>query len=367
MEPEELIRRASRHESFWGEKRRGEGAYIAVTAPNYKALAESPAPGPVDSLEEKWFNVDYRVSEVIHAVKTTYYGGDAVPVAYAHYGPANLSGLLGADYRLTADTIFFGLNPLITDLTQPFSLAPQREGKLYKAIKRTAGELAAAARGEFVVGIGDIGSNLDTLSALMTRESLFVNMLENPELIKGLISAVFELWREFYSENRAWVTEKSPYMSAPSPFVYSGKWSKVESETAVMISPAMFEEFIAPALARQIDFLDKAMFNLDGSAYIKHLSQVMSLEGLHSIAYSPAVTFDPATGKAVRDFTDPDVLAICARIQATDKKLVLQGIDCRQVETLLKYISPDGVFLMVRCDNEKEAEEFTAYTAKWRR
>jgi len=366
LDQEEVLRRVLIHVRFWGEKRQGEGAYIAISSPDDEAAAALAELSEPENIEDRWFDVDYRVRKTMLSVETSYYAGDSVPVAYAHFGPANLSGLIGAGRILADDTIFFGLDPLIEDWGNLPELRIDKEGKLYKAIRYTARELARLANGRFVVAISDIGSNLDTLACLRTRENALIDMISEPGRVKDMFETIFELWREFYEENRGWATEYSPYMSAPSPFVFNGKWCKVESESSVMISLEMFEEFMLPALQRQVDYLDRSMFNLDGYDHIRILPGALKLKGLHSVAWSPNAKADSFTGAPVKDFITEESINVCKTVQAAGKKLALQNISPYQVEAMFDHISPDGVFMTVRCRDRKEADEFASYSAKWR-
>jgi hypothetical protein len=325
------------------------------------AYADEP-----DGIEDRWFDVDYRVREALSLAQSTYYVGDSVPVAYAHFGPANLSGLVGAKYILADETIFFGLEPFIEDWEDLPELRIEREGRLYEAIRRTTLELAREANGRFIVGISDIGSNLDILTCLRTRENALIDMISEPERVKDVFQTIFGLWKEFYEENRGWVTGYSPYMSAPSPVVFDGKWCKVESESAVMISLGMFEEFVLPALQLQVDYLDRSMFNLDGYDYMRLLPGALELKGLHSIAWSPNAKADSVTGAPVKNFLTEESVNVCKAVQASGKKLALQNIAPSQVGEIFEHISPDGVFMTVRCRGMKEADEFELYSRKWR-
>jgi hypothetical protein len=299
-------------------------------------------------------------------LETTHYAGDAVPVAYTHFGPANLSGLLGAGCTLMPETIFFGVAPLISDWNTVPDFRIEREGRLYGAIRSAASALADIAEGRFIVGISDIGSNLDTLTCLRDRAETLADLMTEPDKVRDIFKKIFALWREFYNENRSWVTSRCPYMSAPSPFVFDGKWCKVESESAVMISGDMFEEFVIPTLQWQIDYLDRSMFNMDGYGLARMLDIVTELKGLHSVAWSPPPEFDAESASFRKNFLSEASVKICDRILAAGKKLVLQNVHPSQAGKLFDYIESDGVFMTVRCSDVREAGEFASFVKRWR-
>jgi hypothetical protein len=365
LEAEEVKKRISRHLRFWGEKWDGEGAYFSITARDHESAERKGSLRVPSDLENRWFDVDFRVEETMWSLETTHYAGDAVPVAYTHFGPANLSGIIGAGCTLTPETIFFGHVPVIPEWEQVPEFRVEREGRLYLAIHAAASTLADMAEGRFVVGVSDIGSNLDTLTCLRSRSDALADMVTEPERVKDMFKKIFGLWREFYNENRSWVTSRCTYMSATAPFVFDGKWSKVESESAVMISGDMFEEFVFPALQWQVDYLDRAMFGMDGYGLARMADIALKLKGLHSVAWNPTPEFDMESGTLKKNLLAPASIEVCCKVLSAGKKLALQNVHPLQVEKLFDYIKPDGVFMTVQCPSAQEADDFASYVKKW--
>ena len=62
---------------------------------------------------------------------------------------------------------------------------------------------------------------------------------------------------------------------------------KVQCDTSAMFHPAMFAKFVVPALAEQCEWLDHAMFHLDGHQCIKHLDLLLGIDGLDAIEWTP--------------------------------------------------------------------------------
>ena len=271
---------------FWEERQKGEGAYFAITAPDRKDVSTENIPEPPE-LEEKWFNVDYRVNETLSRIENTYYAGDALPTASVNFGPANLAGVIGAKYKLMKDTIFFDIDPPIRSWDNLPEFHLKKNGRLYQAIRQTLRELARLAEGRYFVAVTDIGSNLDVLCSLRKREAVLQDMKLNPRKITGMFEVINHLWKEFYEDNYTWITEYTPYMTAFTPIVKNGKWYKVESESSVLLSPRLFADMVLPALQWQADCLDSVMFNLDGFDHARLLPEVLTLKGLHSVTWVP--------------------------------------------------------------------------------
>lgn len=364
LDPKEISKRMRRHEAFWQEKEKGEGAYIAIYAP---ADEIPPAPASPLELERQWFDLDYRLKQFNHALEATYCAGDAVPVVFADFGCGNLAGQVGAPYRLAEGTIWFDIDPPIKDWEKLPDLQLQENAPLSHTILAATEALAREAKGRYAVGITDIGANLDILVSLRKREDLLTDLIENPGQVQAMLSKINRWWRTLFLRYYEVITAHGTQISSFSPIVSRKKWYKLMSETSVMISPVMFEAFVLPTLAWQVDFLDHAVFNLDGEAQVKLLPAILDLAGLHAVEWNPVPRFQPVAGEFRKDFTTPISLDVCQRIQASGKKLILNKIRPADAEFILRHIEPDGVFFLVHCATKKEADDFAVYARRWQR
>ncbi|ATW28020.1 hypothetical protein [Candidatus Formimonas warabiya] len=368
LHPEEMNKRLNRHLTFWGEGFKGEGAYIAVQAPDETVSDQYPEIEAPLSLEERWFNIDYRLEKFQHRLQATYFAGDAVPSVFVDFGSGNLAAMLGAAYKLAEDTIWFDVDPPIKDWNQLPAFRLHRDEKIYQAVMETTHRLCAESKGRYLVGVTDIGANIDILAALRNRQNLLMDFIEETDAVKEMVGKINGFWREVFLASCHIINRYLPGITSFTPIFNPRKWYKLMSEVSVMISPAMFEEIVCPALQEQIDFLNgQALFNLDGQDQIRHLPFVLRLKGLHAIEWNPVPKYQAGHKCAFKDFTDPGSLKVCREIQAAGKKLVLCGIRPEQVETVFRYIAPDGVFLFVHGTNRKDADEFLLYAQKWRK
>jgi hypothetical protein len=112
-----------------------------------------------------------------------------------------------------------------------------------------------------------------------------------------------------------------------------------------MLSPAMFEEFIAPELEELCEWLDGASYHLDGPGALQHLDRLLALKRLHAIQWTPG------TG-------NPEGLAwleLYQRIQAGGKGVII-SLPPDEVETAVRELRPEGLFIYTWAASPDAAE-----------
>lgn len=366
LHSEEVEKRIERHSRFWREPYKGEGAYIAVTAfddvnaDRYKKV-KKPA-----SLEDRWFNVDYRMECLMYNLNTTYYAGDAVPTASMDFGPGVLAALLGAEFRLAEDTIWFDEKPFDGHIEELKShIKFDTDIQIYKTAEKLTEAMCKFSEGRYVVSILDIGVNADVFSSLYSREKLLRSMVKEQESVDEILSIIDVFWKSIYEDNYALVKRYQPYMTSWIPLISSEKWYPLLSEFSSMVSPSVFKKLILPSLNRETEMLDKVLFNLDGEDEIKHLKEILGLNKLHAVQWDPVPKYMNKYDAVIKDFDSAASMNVYGDVQRAGKKLVINGLMPTQAVNILNNISEDGVFLFVNCKNRKEADDFIDYSRRW--
>jgi len=364
---EELQRRLARQQRFWGPAYAGEGAYFSVTAPLETAeplernRAASLLGAGVPDLAD-FLNAELQAEWALHKLASTYFGGDAVPVAQVDFGPGLLPAVLGRPYRLGEGTVWFDGHAL-SDPAAVERLALDKTEPIYQSCLKTTELLLERAQGRYVVALSDIGSTIDVLAALYRRDLLLMDMVSEPDLVKSLLVKAVGWWREAVAENLQQILAGQSCVSTWIPIVNSRTWYAQLSELSAMISTAAFEQLSLPALAEEAELFEQIVFNIDGDSYARHLDSVLKIPKLHAIDWAPTRKY-VAPFVSYKVFTEPYVLDMARRIQK-QVKLVVNGIPARQVPEVLDGISADGTFLIVHCDSQAEAEEFVAASRIW--
>jgi len=195
---------------------------------------------------------------------------------------------------------------------------------------------------------------------------LMMDLIEEPDRVASALCTINARWREFFLENYEWSTSFQQGVSSFSPIVYKGRWYKVMSESSVLISTPMFEKFVLPMLKEQTNFLERAIFNLDGTGQIRLLPAVLRIDSLHAVEWNPVPELAPDGYSFRKDYATEDTVNVCRIIQKSGRKVVLNKVPPEQTDFVMDNIQHDGVFLIVHCGSRQEAEDFSVYAQKWR-
>ena len=130
-----------------------------------------------------------------------------------------------------------------------------------------------------------------------------------------------------------------------------GIWSEkpavtVECDFSVMVSPRMFRRFFLPALAQQVDWIERTVYHLDGPGQIPHLDAILDLPKLRAIQWIPT-----PDRPAMLDW-----VPLLRRIQAAGKGVVV-ACTPEEVLPLLDSLDPGELILTTGCASIPEAND----------
>jgi 5-methyltetrahydrofolate--homocysteine methyltransferase len=248
-----------------------------------------PVPG-ADWSQLTKFGLDTPVDEVIdnwqRIFEATHYLGDAYPKWWVNFGPGTMAAFLGSRVSWEPDTTWFwpleGVDTLreihpVYDAGNPWWLRVQ-------AMTRRAAERWGD---QVLVGMTDLGGNLDILAALRGSQKLLLDLSDDPHTVERLAGEITQLWLRYFRELEV-VTRMSGRGSACWGPVWSPKPGyMLQCDFAYMISPRMFKRFVMPDLTACCDFLDYGFYHLDGIGELPHLDQLIGLERLRGIQWQP--------------------------------------------------------------------------------
>ncbi|MBI5960418.1 MAG: hypothetical protein HY866_16880 [Chloroflexi bacterium] len=299
-----------------------------------------------EQIKTAWVNPVRRAQLAEQFLSELYFGGEAFPIFDTHLGPGNLATFLGAEPEFALDTVWY--HPCITDPDTHPPLRFDPDNPWFLKQKAILEEGMRVSQGRFLVGIPDLIENIDILAALRDTQNFMLDLIERPDWVKERVAEInqvyFAAFEQFYN------IVKDPWGgNAFSAFCIwgPGKTGKVQCDAAAMISPRMFETFVAPALSEQCEWLDYAMYHLDGTHAIPHLDNLLDIDGLDAIEWTPQVSV-PQGG-------DPIWFDMYRKILNAGKSVQAIGVLPHEVIPLIEAVGPQGLYVMVNVDNEAEA------------
>lgn len=331
------------HVQWW----HGEGLVLHVDAPRAEPrLPDPPAPEAPPTVREQLLDPDYRARFNEHHLARAALVGDTVPHASTNVGAGDLAAMLGAGWRFTHETVWY--EPVIDDPENhpPLSFDPGN-GPFRELMAMTRANVERAA-GRYLVGITDIIENIDILSAMRDPQTLMMDLIERPAWVRRRVDeinlAYFDAFDRFYELTK---DPAGGNVFAAFNVWGPGKSAKVQCDACAMFSPAMFREFVTPALTEQCRWLDFSMYHLDGPDALVHVDELLAIEPLHAIEWTPGAG-QPGGG-------DPCWFDLYRRIKAGGKSVQAIGVRYDQVIPLLDAVGPDGMYLMTNARSEDDA------------
>lgn len=312
---------------------------------------------PAD-IADGWINPARRVALAEHYLANTFFGGEAFPAFDSHLGPGSLAMFLGSEPDFAVDTVWY--SPCITDPDSHPPLAFDPSNPWFCRQKALLEAAMQASGGRYLVTMPDLIENVDTLASLRGTQELMLDFIERPDWVRQQIANINQVYFAAYDALFAVIRDMWGGSSFSAFCIWGpGKTAKVQCDLCAMISPRMFAEFVAPALAEQCDWLDYAMYHLDGTQAIPHLDALLALDGLDAIEWTPQVSL-PQGG-------DPMWYDLYRRILAAGKSVQAIGVKPHEVIPLLEAVGTDGLYLMINAGSQTEAEALVAAVEPYRR
>lgn len=329
---------------------------VAVTAPKANPPAGDP---PVYTGErgKHWFDFEWWAAYQDWAMARTFYGGEALPNWHAGYpGWAGIPTFLGCPTEL--DEVTGWWDPMLNGDTLADhdynQLVITEDAPNWKLAHELIAFGAEHARGKALMTVGAFGGCGDTLAALRGSLPLLYDLADCPDYVRDfelyLMRQWIDVYEGFYQQIREVDEGSTCWFNLWSP----GKFYAAQNDFSYMISPKSFEEVFIPALELQLDYLDNAVYHVDGICAFVHVPALTKLERLE------AIQILPGAGKPSPLY----YLDACKAVQAGGKNLHIT-IPIGEVEEALRLLKPEGLFLDTYASTEEEARALLKQVEKW--
>ena len=342
-----------RYEAWWRGEYIGR-AGIWVTAPR-DSRPDLPPPDKPEDPYKRWTDLDYISALNDHEHRNTYFGGEALPVWTTGYpGHISIPAFLGCPCILDHKTGWW--DPILLDEDwHPEDIELDKKNSWYafglKAIERGARE----SFGKSIPSIGAFGGNGDTLSALRGTERLLLDLIDRPDIVRETENHLMDVWMDVYD---TFYDIVSPASDAGSICYFSlwapGKVYGVHNDFSYMISTEMYKDLFWPELKRQTEFLDHAVYHVDGIGAFKHVPTICQIDTVQALQILPGSGQpSPLHYREVLEF-----------VQKAGKNLHIT-IAPDEVEAALSMLSAKGLFIKVKgAGTETEARRLVDLVQK---
>jgi hypothetical protein len=229
------------------------------------------------SPEELVDRIDYEMS-------CYHFLGDAYPWFNMDcFGPGVVAAMMGAKLDNSTGQVWFWPPQDLPIQEIHLELDPDRPW-----LKRMLDICAAAMerwQGQVLVGMTDLGGNLDIPATFRTTEKLLFDLIDHPEEVERLAWEAHECWHQAYAAINAVLQPANPGYSDWSG-IYSDLPSYIlQCDFSYMISPDMFGQFALPELQATCRRLPRTFYHLDGVGQIPHLEQILAIDELDGVQW----------------------------------------------------------------------------------
>ncbi len=332
-----------RYQEFWALENHDAPLYKLTGVKNINQNHEPPV-----SLEQRWLDEEYIIRSARKRMENCIYAGVSFPVLCADLGPDILGAVIGDEIEFGENTSF--AKHLFTDVPlSDIDLKFDENNKWWKKIDSMLKTYINDAKGDYIVGFADWHGGNDALVSLIGPERLCMELYDNPDEVKRLNNQLFEIFKTIM--NRSYSVTK-PHQEGTTHWLslwHPGLWYNTSCDFNIVLSADMFEEFVIPPLEKDLSFLEKSIYHLDGPGAFRHLDRLLELNNLHGIQLVYGAGAPPAL----------HWLPELKRIQAKGKSIDLI-CQAHELPTLLSELKPEGLHLNIQPDWDSGKASFTA-------
>jgi len=231
-----------------------------------------PKPPTPETIEDSYLDTAMRIERNHYQMSRSDFPLDTLPRPNTDFGPGTLSTFLGAEPHITRETVWF--EPTMESVLTPEELPPfafDANNRWFRHMSDFLAGSVARADGAYMIGLPDLIENIDTLAVLRGNETLMMDMVERPDWVLQKLDEINQVYFDAYDALYQIVKDGN----GGSMFCAFGLWgpgrtAKVQCDASAMFSPAMFRQFVVPALTEQCEWLDYSMYHLDGKEEFCH-------------------------------------------------------------------------------------------------
>lgn len=279
-----------------------------------------------------------------------YFGGEAFPNLWLNLGPGSLASYFTGFLRFDGDTDTAWFEyPLPWDRVERLEF--REDNDWWQYTKYIAKLSVARGKDKFIIGTTDIGGVLDVLASFRGAQNLLVDLIEEPEKVLYMNDKILDAWFKVYEDLYSIIKGVQEGTSAWMGLWCPERWYPLQCDFSYMISPKMFEKFVAPHLEKQCRWLDYSIYHLDGPGEIPHLDILLDIPDLDGIQWVP--------GEGNPQCDSPKWFPMYKKILSHNKLLVLQSFDDRRnIPKILEEITGRGILISTWFEKEPEAKDF---------
>lgn len=341
---EGLAEAKERFRAFW-EGEIIDRVCLAVTAPRDR---ETQVP---ESVWEAETDPEVVVRRFNAAMSNTYYGGEALPMAYA---PGNLLyAAYGGIGSFASRTVW--VDPSIHSAEEWDGYRFDPENRFVQDVLKITEALSEDSAGKYLVGSPGIFGCLDAMALMRGMADFVVELIlpEHAEPIHKAHQACLEGFK-YISEAvyEAASGHQEGFLNHPALWA-PGRINNWSADFCCLIGPKAFRQWMMPELEEMARLFEFNMYHFDGPNAVHHLPMILEIQQLKGIQYTPGA------GQGLAE-----AMPVYKEIQRGGRvQWVWVAYD--EVETVLQELDPRGLLIFTHAPSVEAAEELLKKAERW--
>ncbi len=307
-----------------------------------------------DNVRDRWFDLDYRLDCHAAEVEAGVFFAEHFPRFMPNLGPELTATLYGCELEFSETTSWSV--PIVERCRDICNLQPDLDTPYWNWIRRATDESLRRGRGLWLTGLPDLHTNGDLPAALRDPQGMCLDLADDLDGVRAACDHVTDAYATMYDDLWARIDASGQPCTTWTPFLHAGRAYVTSCDFICMISSEMFRRTILPGIVREMEFLERNIFHLDGPGALTHLDDLLAQPELDAVQW----VYGAGQGPAAR------WIDVYRRIQAAGKGIQLQAQGLDDARTVAEHLKPEGVWFTPGGSYDRaEAEAFLDWTARW--
>ncbi len=306
-----------------------------------------------NSLKERWFDAEFVVESFMKSIEGKTFNGETFPVLWPNLGPNVYAGFFGCEIEFGDETSW--IKHIVNEPADVEKLKFDRQNEHFVMIEKIMELAFQTCNGKFLVGYTDLHFGMDCLVDWRGPENLCMDLYDNPELVKNMLSLASRHWEDTYNHFDR-LLKLNDQMSVTWLGIPShGRMHVSSCDFATMLSPEMFNKYVLQAIQDEVVKMTNNIFHLDGAGVARHLDAILEIPEIQAIQWVQGVGDD----QPIMQWLD-----LIKRVRAAGKSIIVD-LQLDELEGFIDNIPPEGLYLCIPAKDEQEEIEILKRLEKW--
>jgi len=306
------------------------------------------------TFRDRWFDVEYAFERFEAELEHAVFVGDTFPRFEPKLGPEICGTVFGCELEFSETTSWS--MPSVGSCREILRIRPNLDNPYWSKIRRETEVSMERGAGRWLTAMPDLHTNGDLLASLRDPQNLCLDCADDLDSVRAACEHVTDFYPLMYDDIWNRIAPSGQPCTTWVPLLHAGRAYVTNCDFICMISTRMFEQAILPSILREMRFLERNIFHLDGPGALRHLDTLLALAELDGVQW----VYGAGSGPAAR-WTH-----VYKRIQSAGKCIQLLCENLNDAQAVAEHLRPEGVwFCPDGTYSRREAEAFLAWAAAW--